>query len=136
MFSCKIEVRFNDFDGMGHVNNAVFLTYLEIARINYMKKILEVDGSYFEDRKFNFILAHVSIDYKKPIEVQHITAQIWLSKISKSSFEFSYKLVDDENKSLYALANSIQVCYDYKLKKTTLIPDELRTLLQKELDKV
>ena len=37
MFTHKIEVRFNDYDGMGHVNNAVFLTYLELARINYIE---------------------------------------------------------------------------------------------------
>ena len=133
MYSHKIEVRFNDFDAMGHVNNAVFLTYLEMARINYMKHVVQSNESYIHSRKFDFILAHVSIDYKLPIESQFIIAQIWVSKIGNSSFEFSYKLIDEKNESVFATATSIQVSYDYKLKNKVPLPDEFRTFLQKEL---
>ena len=123
MYSHKIEVRFNDFDAMGHVNNAVFLTYLEMARINYMKHVVQSNESYIHSRKFDFILAHVSIDYKLPIESQFIIAQIWVSKIGNSSFEFSYKLIDEKNESVFATATSIQVSYDYKLKNKEPLPD-------------
>ena len=129
MFSHKIEVRFSDFDSMGHVNNAIFLTYLEIARINYIQQVMKENN--LDHRKFGFILAHVSIDYKKPIECQFIIATIWVSKIGNSSFEFSYKLTD-ENETIYANATSIQVCYDYKGKIKVPIPDELKILLEKE----
>lgn len=135
MISHKIEVRFNDFDGMGHVNNAVFLTYLEVGRINFMKHVLpiNIDKTEFFNRKFDFILANVAIDYKLPIEQQFIVVDIWVSKIGTSSFEFSYKIVDEKKEIIYANAKSVQVCYDYKLKKTIPIVDEFRAILEKEL---
>jgi len=129
MFTHKIEVRFNDFDAMGHVNNAVFLTYLEIARVRYVQSVFKMNN--VDHSKFNFILAHVSIDYKKPIEGSYIIAKIWVSKIGNSSFDFSYQLTD-ENENIYAYATSIQVCYDYKVKSKIPIPDEMRFLLEKE----
>ncbi len=128
MFRHKIEVRFNDFDGMGHVNNAVFLTYLEMARINYFQNVLKTNKI---KHGFDFILARVSIDYKKPIEDHYIIAEIWISRIGNSSFDFSYRLVDEEN-NLYAEATSVQVSYDYKAKSKVVIPDELKQILEKE----
>lgn len=128
MFRHKIEVRFNDFDGMGHVNNAVFLTYLEMARINYFQHVLKTNKI---NHGFDFILARVSIDYKKPIEDHYVIAEIWVSRIGNTSFDFSYRLVDD-NKNIFAEATSVQVSYDYKAKSKVPIPDELRALLDKE----
>lgn len=128
MFSHKIEVRFNDFDSMGHVNNAVFLTYLEIARINYIQHLMKKNN--LDYRNYGFILAHVAIDYKKPIEVQYITAEIGVKKIGNSSFDFSYRLFNGDD--VFATAMSIQVSFDYKNKSKVSIPDELRKILEAE----
>lgn len=129
MFTHKIEVRFNDYDGMGHVNNAVFLTYLEMARINYIDHFMKSNNLNFRD--YGFILAHVSIDYKKPIEAHFVNADIWLSKVGNSSFEFLYRLYNE--KDIFATASSIQVSYDYKNRTKMSIPQELRTILEKEI---
>lgn len=128
MYKHRIEVRFSDFDPMGHVNNAVFLTYLEMVRINYIQKLMKDND--LDYRKYGFILAHVSIDYKKPIEDHCITAEIWISKIGTTSFDFSYRLYED--KTIYAIAASIQVMYDYKEKSKIPIPAELKTILENE----
>ena len=40
----EIEVAFRDLDAMGHVNNAVYLSYLETARINFMVDLLDLKG--------------------------------------------------------------------------------------------
>ena len=133
MISHKIEVRFNDFDGMGHVNNAVFLTYLEMGRINFMKQALPDPKESLFDRKYDFILAHVSIDYRIPIEEHFVVVEIWISKIGNSSFEFSYRIVNEKKDTIFAVASSVQVCYDYKLKKTVPINDEFRAWLEKGL---
>ena len=128
MYSHKIEVRFNDFDSMGHVNNATFLTYLEMVRINYIQELMKKHK--LDQRDYGFILAHVSIDYKKPIEAHYITAEIWVSKVGNSSFDFSYRLRDEDN--IYATASSVQVSYDYRKKTKVIIPDKLRKILESE----
>ena len=128
MYTHEIEVRFCDYDGMGHVNNAVFLTYLEMGRINYFGYLLK---KYNVSHEFSFIMAHVSIDYKKPIEQQFIKTEIWVSKIGTSSFDFSYRIIDD-NGNIFALASTVQVSFDYKAKTKTTLPEELKNVLDKE----
>ncbi len=132
MFSHKIEVRFNDFDSMGHVNNATFLTYLEIARINYIQHLMKKNNLDYHD--YGFILARVAIDYKKPIEVQYIVAEIGVTKIGNSSFDFSYRLYNGDD--VFATATSVQVAYDYKERTKVSIPDELRKILEVEKENI
>ena len=75
-FSVPVEVRFNDIDGMGHVNNALFLTYLEHCRMRFFT---EVAGSTSE-RDFPFILAHAALDYKNPMKMNaHPQVKMWTS---------------------------------------------------------
>ena len=82
-------------------------------------------------KNFGFILAHVSIDYKKPIEAHYINADIWLSKIGNTSFEFLYRLFNKED--IFATASSVQVSYDYQKGTKTSIPQELRSILEREI---
>jgi acyl-CoA thioester hydrolase len=57
-----IQVRFRDLDALGHVNNAVYLTYLEVARAAYFSR-LEPDWV----GKGHFILARAEVDFLRPI---------------------------------------------------------------------
>jgi acyl-CoA thioester hydrolase len=129
MYQHNIEVRFRDFDSMGHVNNSVFLSYLEMLRINYVQQVFKI--KILTPNDFSFILANVTIDYKYPIEVQHIKGEIWVSRIGTSSFEFSYKLYND--KHIFALAKTTQVSYDYKSRTKIPIPTNMKNILESEL---
>ena len=64
-FSHPIEVRFRDLDALGHVNNAVYLTYLESARIAYWMHVTRRSGLDALD----MILARVEIDYRAPAPI-------------------------------------------------------------------
>ena len=61
-FVYRDSVRFRDLDGMGHVNNAVFLTYMESARIAYLSALGAGD-----DPLQNLILARAEVDFRSPI---------------------------------------------------------------------
>ena len=63
-YGCPVEVRFRDCDPMGHANNAVYLTYLEVARFAYWRDVC--GGRGWGDIKF--IMARVEVDYKAPAE--------------------------------------------------------------------
>src|SRR5687768_10109022 len=54
------EVAFRDLDAFGHVNNAVYLTYLENARVTYMREVLGVDSL----SALLVIVASVKIDFR------------------------------------------------------------------------
>ena len=122
-----IEVRFKDVDAMGHVNNAVYFTYFEEGRKHLFFKHLQSKAR----QDFNFILAHISCDYKLPIKItDRPLLKMFVSKIGTKSFGLAYRLIDPQAlERLYATGESIQVSYDYQQGQSTLLPDDiLKTL--------
>mgnify|MGYP003438936599 CR=1 FL=1 len=57
-----MDVRFRDLDPLGHVNNAVFLSYMELARIRYFQRI---SPDWLEEG--HFVVARMEVDYLRPI---------------------------------------------------------------------
>ena len=59
-----IQIRFNDIDKLSHLNNACYLTFFELGRVNYFNKILETPVNWDEQ---GFVLAHTEINHLQPI---------------------------------------------------------------------
>ena len=62
MHEKRIEVRWRDVDNYGHVNNAVYLTYLEEVRDEWLARTLRDDEAVWD-----YVVAHVSIDFRREI---------------------------------------------------------------------
>jgi acyl-CoA thioester hydrolase len=121
-YSCPIEVRFRDCDPMGHVNNAVYLTYLEVARFAYWRDVW--GGQQWGDVKF--IMARVEIDYKAPAEHRDVLdIRLGITSFGRTSFVFEYD-VRDQRQRLVAIARTVQVMYDYANSKSVVVPQEFR----------
>lgn len=127
IFSTPINVRFRDLDAMGHVNNAVFFTYFEQGRLDLFNSA----SSENTFPGFDFILAHISCDYLKPVTIDdRLVLQIRVSNIGSKSFTFDYTIVNRNDADvLYATGKSVQVCYDYQAEATLSVPEDLHTLL-------
>jgi acyl-CoA thioester hydrolase len=117
-------VRFRDLDPMGHVNNAVFLTYLEQARVAFFSEMGAATG--LED--MNMIVARVEVDFKAPVRLgQEVEVSVRASRFGAKSFDLDYELrVAGE---LVAVAKSVQVAYDYKRREPVAVPAEWREKL-------
>jgi acyl-CoA thioester hydrolase len=117
-------VRFRDLDPMGHVNNAVFLTYLEQARVAFVSEMGAATG--LED--MNMIVARVEIDFKAPVRLgQEVEISVRASRFGTKSFDLDYELrVAGE---LVAVAKSVQVAYDYSRREPVAVPVEWREKL-------
>ncbi len=124
-------MRFRDLDAMGHVNNAVYLTYCELARTQfYMEHAFK---RTLHD--IDFILAHVDMDYVSAAEWgDQIEVSVWPSKIGESSFTLSYELREKKTRRVLARSTSVQVAYDYDKKKTKRLPPEFRRILEGNLE--
>lgn len=131
VFSTPIDVRFRDLDAMGHVNNAVFFTYFEEGRLALFNSASP--GDKFPG--FDFILAHISCDYLKPVTIDdRLALQIRVGKIGGKSFTFDYTVLDrNETGAIYATGKSVQVCYDYKKQETMPVYGRLNKLLKQYL---
>jgi acyl-CoA thioester hydrolase len=129
VFSHRIEVRFRDCDPLGHVNNAVYLTYLEQARLFYWQSL----WGFGVDRQSTIpgvIMARAEIDYRLPAHYgQTLEVRIDVAAIGKTSFTYDYEIVDEANR-LIASARTVQVMYDYEAAKPMPIPDDIRLKMQ------
>jgi len=121
--SIDVEVRFRDCDPMGHVNNAVYLTYLEEARKRYWREVLGVE----DYRQVDFILARVEIDFRAPAFPGQVL-RVWIraGELRRSSFDFHYEIRDAATDGLIAEARTVQVMYDYGRQRPKPIPDAVR----------
>lgn len=118
-----IQIRFVDIDQLGHVNNALYLTYLEIARIPYFDQLVgKIDWL-----TQGFILAKVEIDYKIPIYLKDsIKVKVWCSKIGTKSFDLAYSVLKIENgiEIEVASAKTVLVCFDFTKSTSALVPED------------
>ncbi len=119
-FVHREHVRFKDVDAMGHVNNAVFLTYVEEARIAFLRPL----GTTYEQ----LILARVEIDFRSPVRSgEEVDVGVRCTRLGSSSFDLRYEL--RAGGRLVAEATSVQVSYDYEVRAPAPIPDEWREAL-------
>jgi acyl-CoA thioester hydrolase len=118
-----VTVRFRDIDIFGHVNNAVYFTYCEIARNAYWTRL-------FGTRRLadaNFILAHAEIDYRAQAnEERNLLVGIRVSSLGNTSFDFQYRIVEDGTERLIAEGRSVQVTFDYQANRKVPLPDALK----------
>jgi acyl-CoA thioester hydrolase len=111
-FSHPITVRFNDFDLLGHVNNAVYLTFCEAARFAY----LEAAAGDIQESDLNLILAHASIDYRRPVRWgEGVRIYARTVAVGTKSFTMEYLILGTTptGDTIAAEARSVQVGYDY-----------------------
>jgi acyl-CoA thioester hydrolase len=117
-------VRFRDLDPMGHVNNAVFLTYLEQARVALFSEL----GAVTTLEEMNMIVARVEIDFKAPVRLgQEVEIAVKPGRFGTKSFDLEYELRVDG--ALVSQAKSVQVAYDYDRREPVPVPDEWREKL-------
>ncbi|MBI4055487.1 MAG: acyl-CoA thioesterase [Elusimicrobia bacterium] len=118
-----IQVRFRDTDAMGHVNNAVYLSYLELARVKYWERLLGLR----DYSQVDFILVRVEIDYRSPVEMgNEIRVYIRVSSLGRSSWVFDYRIVEQATGRLVAQAQTVQCRYDYRNKKVLRMDESVR----------
>lgn len=115
----EIQLRFNDFDLLGHVNNAVYQHYYDYARINYFKKVI----GELNWLNFSVIMASIKIEYHKPINLnEKISIRSRMKIIGNKSLimiQEIYDPVSGENKSCNI---ATMVGYSPITKQTEAIP--------------
>ena len=118
-----VTIRFRDMDVLGHVNNAVYFTYLEMARNAYWTKLFGPR----RQRTANFIIARAELDYRSPVTDEHkIVVGIRVSSIGNSSFEFHYQVMEEDSRRLVAEGRSVQVTFDHQANQKVPVTDSLK----------
>lgn len=108
-FDVELPVRYRDLDTLGHVNNAVYGTYLEQARVRYFDHVLEVP---FEGREM--VLAHLDVDFRRPVTMDDgpVRVACGVTYLGESSIHMAYRVDAGDEGAPAATAESVQVAWD------------------------
>ena len=124
IFETTVEIRFADIDAMGHVNNAVYFSYFEQARMAYFKERVARIWDWNED---GVIVARNEIDYIYPVFLNdRMNIRLWVEHIGSKSFTVCYRVFVGER--LCATGKSVLVCFNHKNKATQVLPEAWRTV--------
>ncbi|MBW1599784.1 thioesterase family protein [Streptomyces sp. JJ38] len=129
-FACPL--RWSDMDSFGHVNNVVFLRYLEEARIDFMFRLArEADAEAFTS---GAVVARHEIDYLRPLvhRPEPVDIETWVTKISRASVTVGYEIKDAT--AVYARASTVVVAYDLKEGRPRRLSEAERSFLEPYLD--
>lgn len=127
-FELPIEVRFRDIDAMGHVNNAVYFTYMEHARIRYMQSL---ELMPVRPDEATFILAEVACQYKAPVPYgMPLVVRLRVTEMRNTSFLMDYSIEEQGTGRVMALGKSVNVAYDYAAGQSIPIPSEWRARIE------
>ena len=134
-FTHRLSVRFSDCDLLGHVNNAVYLTYFEQCRLAWWRHL---GGSFGGSRPgvaglpgSDVIIAHVSCDYRAPAYMDdELDIKLKLGEVGRSSFTLVYAIVNAATGQRIADGRSVSVTFDYAVGRSVPIPEATRALLE------
>jgi acyl-CoA thioester hydrolase len=123
----EVPVRFSDTDGLGHVNNAHYLSFLEVARIDYLRNVV----GRVKIEEFGVIIARVEIDYKSPVlHHEKLMVGCRVSEIGGSSIHMEYRIEEKSSGRLVAQAKSVMVAFDYAMNKPVRVAEEWRDKME------
>ncbi len=130
-YEIDLEVAFRDIDAMGHVNNAVFFSYFETARMKYVMEIFELgDSEEFDLLDMPLILVRATCSYKSPaLLAEKIKVGVGVSRFGTKSFDLLYQITGEDGR-LIATGKTIQVMYDYGSRSAYAIPDNIKAQVE------
>ncbi|RLL66825.1 thioesterase family protein [Streptomyces sp. Z26] len=135
-YQCTL--RWSDMDAFGHVNNVVFVRYLEEARIDLMFRLAEEAetgaGSAAGSFKGGSVVARHEIDYLRPLVHRHtpVTIETWVTKVNAASATLDYEIKDPGE--VYARARTVIVPYDLERGRPRRLTPEEKTFLEGYFD--
>src|SRR5690554_3221357 len=114
MHVTNIQVRFGDTDALGHVNNAVYATYAETARIEFFRSVA---GMYSEPGEVGgFILARLAMDFRSQVRLgQKVEVTTRLQRLGNTSMTIAQQVLADG--VVAADVEAVAVSFDYGLQR-------------------
>ncbi len=124
-----IQIRWNDLDALGHVNNAIFITYFEIARGYFMLKACE----QWDWKKDMFLIGNVNADFQKELLLTSEDPRVHVrtQKMGTKSFVLEYLITSKKGDEMviHSSGTTTQIMFDTKTKSTIEIPSWVRSSL-------
>lgn len=124
--SLPIQIRFNDVDSFGHVNNTVYLSFYDLGKTDYFRAVLGKNV----DKTFDLIIAHIDVDFLAPVFMNdEIIVDTAVTHIGQKSLTLTQRIICKKSNTIKCIANTVMVAYDFEKKCSKNISDEYRNAI-------
>lgn len=124
-----IQIRFNDIDAIGHINNNIYLSYFDLGKNAYFEALKGYAINWLDGA---IVLAHIEMDFLKPIFYRRkVVVDSKIVRLGEKSGEFMQQIRDSESNEVKCTCKSIFVYYDAESAATTPIPASWREAISK-----
>ena len=119
-----IQLRFNDFDALGHVKNSVYFSFYDLGKTSYFADVL---SKLEVAKEVGVVIGHIEVSFLLPVYPgENVAVQTAVVEIGNKSFKLLQHLVDLDTNEIKCICNTVMVCFDAKTKTTRQISDEWR----------
>ena len=128
VYRYPLQLRFRDTDGLGHINNAVYHTYLEMCRTQWLDDALDL-GVFTRGQAIPIILARTEMDFLRQGHLNDkLFVELSLVHIGDKSFHQRYEIKTEEH--TFAVGKAVLVWFDFAANRSVSIPADKRALMQ------
>jgi len=123
--SVEIPVAWGEMDAFQHVNNVVYLRWLETARMTYFVRLGVLERMKVD--QVGPILARNVIDYRLPVTwPDTVRVDVGVTRVGGSSYTMTYRVWSTAQSTVVASGESVLVNYDYANGQPAPLSDEAR----------
>ncbi len=125
MFVTNVTVRFSECDGLGHVNNGMYYTYMEEAR----EEIFRIFNPSMKLESWNLIVVSTRCDYLRQVGfAEKLTIYTWISRLGNSSFTVEHAFSNQKNEWV-ARGQAVLIGYDYEANQASPLSEAIQETL-------
>ncbi len=123
-----VQIRFNDVDVIGHVNNAVILTYFDLGKVKYFEAL---DNQGLGHGDMELVIVNVNVDFKIPVFMgDSILVKTKIYEVGNKSVKIVQELFDEKTQRVKSVCRTIMCGFDPKTNTSLPISDEWRALIK------
>ncbi len=116
-----LQIRWNDVDKFGHVNNSVYFQYYDTAKTDYIASLCE--GVNWD--KYAIVVVHIESDFYAQVKAgSHIAVRTRVKHVGNKSFHLDQEVIDADTEEVKCHCLSVMVLYDLEEQKSILIPEK------------
>lgn len=123
-----IQIRFNDVDRYGHVNNNAYFSFYDLGKVDYFNLVLKI---YNGTPDVVPVIAHINADFIYPIFYgDDIVMETCVSHIGRKSFTLEQRAINRKNNKEVCHCSSVMVCFSLKSQESVEVPDSFRSAIE------
>ena len=122
--SVPIQIRFNDVDRYGHVNNNSYFSYYDLGKEDYLHNVLKVD---YESMEVVPVIANIQADFIFPIFYgDPIVVETRICRVGNKSFTLEQQAINEKMGMVVCRCSTVMVCFNLKEQVAVEIPESYR----------